>query len=81
MLSNTSVVEKSSVNTKRRFRSRGVSVMGLLGWLRRRKRGSRGRSLVKKRVVSDPRIKLHGEVIRMAGKSKKKRARKKKKEE
>jgi hypothetical protein len=31
-------------------------------------------------VVSDSRIKLHGEVIRMAGKGKKKRARKKKKE-
>ena len=37
--------------------------------------------MVKKRVVSAPRIKLHGEVIRMGGKSKKKRARKKKKEE
>jgi len=32
-------------------------------------------------MVSDPRIKLHGEVIRMPGKSKKKRAKKKKKEE
>jgi hypothetical protein len=31
-------------------------------------------------VVSDPRIKLYGEVIRMAGKGKKKQSRKKKKE-
>lgn|GEM_PF-6278418 len=54
--------------------------MGLLDWLRR-KRGSRGRSLVKKRVVSDPRIKLHGEMMRMGGKSKKKRVRKKKEEQ
>jgi len=37
--------------------------------------------LVKKRVVSDRRIKPQGEVIRMSGKSKKKRDRKKKKEE
>ena len=37
--------------------------------------------MVKKRVVSDPRIKLYWEVIRMGGKSKKKRTRKKKKEE
>jgi len=32
-------------------------------------------------VVSDSHIKLHGEVIRMAGKSKKKHAKKKKKKE
>jgi len=31
--------------------------------------------------VSDPCIKLHGEVIRMAGKGKKKQSKKKKKEE
>jgi hypothetical protein len=38
MLSNTSAVEKSFVNTRRRFRSEGVSVMGLLDWFRRRKK-------------------------------------------
>jgi len=59
MLSNMSVAEKSSVNTKRRFRSRGARL---------------------RKEWCAPRIKLHGEVIRMAGKSKKKRARKKKKE-
>lgn len=59
MLSNMSVAEKNSVSTKRRFRRR-VFVMGLLGWLRRRKRGSRGTSPVKKRVVSALRVELHG---------------------
>jgi hypothetical protein len=38
MLSNTSVVERSYGNTKRRLRSEGVSVMGLLDWFRRRKK-------------------------------------------
>lgn len=60
MLSNTSVAEKSSVNTKRRFRSRGARL---------------------RKEWCDPRIELHGEVIRMGGKSKKKHAKKKKKKE
>jgi hypothetical protein len=59
MLSSTSVAEKSSVNTKRRFRSRVARL---------------------RKEWCDPRIKLHGEAIRMGGKSKKKHAKKKKEE-
>jgi len=40
--------EKSSVNTKRRFRSRGVFVMGLLGWLRREKEEVEGGARLRK---------------------------------
>jgi hypothetical protein len=48
MLSNMSVAEKSSVNTKRRFRSRGVFVMDLLGWLRREKEEVEGGARLRK---------------------------------
>jgi hypothetical protein len=48
MLSNMSVAEKSSVNTKRRFRSRGVFVIDLLGWLRREKEEVEGGARLRK---------------------------------
>jgi hypothetical protein len=79
MLNSMNVAEKSSVNTKR-FRSQGAFAMGLLGWLRREKEEVEVGARLRKEWCA-PRIKLHGEVIRMGGKSKKKRAKKKEKEE
>jgi hypothetical protein len=48
MLNSMSVAEKNSVNTKRRFRSRGVVVMCLLGWLRIEKEEVEGGARLRK---------------------------------